>query len=208
MKSIIKVIFILFLVSCKAQNIIPLYNEGNYPNYISGVPEYYKDVGNDFNPYVGTWSGNLGNDTLTITFNKVVNFLDSSGDYFDFLVGEFRYEENGQVLVDTYPEIISNDPNGVPLIINPNPWNNSINSTSIRTYNRGFPPCPECAPNTRFIFLSIVEPNDIWGKIRMARFEENGVEKLRMRITNTYAGDSPNELSIPENSIWTLVKQE
>ena len=194
MKTILKILTLLIFISCKAQTLTPLYNDGTSPNDGIHASRYYKDVDNDYDPYVGTWSGTLGNAELTIIFNKVTNHFSGGQTYSDILVGEYQYKENGVLLVDTYPD-------------------------GIKTDNRGIPPCAECAPNTRFIILGIADPTrtNIDGKIRMARFVENGIEKIRMRINKTFVDtqgvSSANYtglryLTIPENSIWTLTKVE
>jgi hypothetical protein len=208
MKTIFKFIAILILISCKAQNIVPIYN-------INGVelPDdeaYLKDVDNDYNPYVGTWKWENGNNSLTIIFNKVDQYASSVGDYSDLLVGEYQYIENGIELVNSFPLF---DPIGVPNIINyaDAMRNNNIVSYSITTNDIGFPPCPECAPDTRFILLGLTDPTKpgLWGRIIMARFVENGVEKIRARIFNSFDETATEgyNLSIPENSIYTLIKQ-
>ncbi|HLV15097.1 MAG TPA: DUF6705 family protein [Xanthomarina sp.] len=206
MKTIIKFLIVFFIVGCKAQVITPIYgpdpNDGVHPN------RYYKDIANDFAPYVGTWAGNSGNETLTITFNTTTNVPGELGDYFDMLVGEYSYQVSSNVLVDTHPELFTTDSNGVPIIIQPNPWDNSITVIGITDMDEWFPPCPECSPNSRVIVLDIIESSNppLWGKIRMTRFVESGVEKIRMQINNTFA-ESHQPLSIPEDSIWTLIKQ-
>ncbi len=202
MKNILIIILSLFsFISCKAQ-ITPIYNEEDVPSYTN---TYFKDIDNDFDPYIGTWKWENGNNSLEIIFNKVIHNDEGHGDFSDNLVGEYKYIENGVVLVNSFPQLMLDVPGEVPNIELHN--DNSIVSYDIRTDNRGLPPCPECTPNTRYIFLAIQEKTKpgIYGMIRMARFIEGGIEKIRMRITNTYG---PTNLSIPENSIWTLTKIE
>ena len=219
MKTILKILTLLIFISCKAQTLTPLYNDGTSPNDGIHASRYYKDVDNDYDPYVGTWSGTLGNAELTIIFNKVTNHFSGGQTYSDILVGEYQYKENGVLLVDTYPDLMIDNGVDVPNIVNQDPWQNNIASEGIKTDNRGIPPCAECAPNTRFIILGIADPTrtNIDGKIRMARFVENGIEKIRMRINKTFVDtqgvSSANYtglryLTIPENSIWTFTKVE
>ncbi|PWK20851.1 DUF6705 family protein [Xanthomarina spongicola] len=204
-------IILLLVLSCKAQNIVPIYN-------INGVelPEdeaYLKDVDNDYNPYVGTWKWESGNNSLTIIFNKVEQYTSSVGDYSDLLVGEYQYIENSVELVNTFPLI---EPIGIPNIVNQEDAmrNNNIVSYSITTNDIGFPPCPECAPNTRFIILSIKEPTKpgLWGGIVMARFVESGVEKIRAKITMRFNENASINYSGPEIitipvGVYTFIKQ-
>jgi len=204
-------IILLLVLSCKAQNIVPIYN-------VNGVelPEdeaYLKDVDNDYNPYVGTWKWESGNNSLTIIFNKVEQYTSSVGDYSDLLVGEYQYIENSVELVNTFPLI---EPIGIPNIVNQEDAmrNNNIVSYSITTNDIGFPPCPECAPNTRFIILSIKEPTKpgLWGGIVMARFVESGVEKIRAKITMRFNENASINYSGPEIitipvGVYTFIKQ-
>ncbi len=210
MKNTLIIILILFsFFSCKAQqNIVPIFQEEGQTVGYTYLNDYFKDVDNDFDPYVGRWKCENGNNSLEIIFNKRINRTNSYGNSFDELVGEYKYRENGIVLINSFPPLLLDVPNEVPNIINED---NSILSDDIRTDNKGFPPCPECAPNTRFILLEIQEKTKlgVWGKIRMARFVENGIEKIRMRIFNSFNVNKDGRLlSIPENSIWTLTKIE
>jgi len=211
MKHIIKFLMLIMFISCKAQNIVPIYN-------INGVdfPEdnaYLKDVDNDYNPYVGTWSWQTGNNSLTIIFNKLEQYTSGDGDYSDLLLGEYQYIENGEELVNTIPLI---EPIGIPNIINSEDamrYNNIV-SYSMATNDIGFPPCPECDPNTRFIILSIKDPTrpGLWGGIVMARFVESGVEKIRAKITMRFNENASINYSGPEIitipvGVYTFIKQ-
>jgi hypothetical protein len=195
---------------CKAQAIQPLYPYGTDTSSNDNAENlYYKDVDNDYNPYVGTWKWENGNNSLTIIFNKVVHNNNGHGDFSDLLVGEYQYIENSVELVNTFPLL---DPFGTPpnIVNQEDPWDNNIVSIRIADTHKGIPPCPECAPNTRFIILEISDPTkpNLMGDIVMARFVESGVEKIRARFYKTYNLSNANsELSIPENSIYTLIKQ-
>jgi hypothetical protein len=204
-------IIFLLVLNCKAQNIVPIFNDTGVD-----LPEnnaYLKDVDNDYNPYVGTWKWENGNNSLTIIFNKLEQYTSGDGDYSDLLVGEYQYIENGVELVNTFPLI---DPFGITNIINPVDAmrNNNIVSYSITTNDIGFPPCPECVPNTRFIILSIKDPtkSGLWGGIVMARFVENGIDKIKAKITMrlnenasiNYSG--PDAITVPVG-VYTFIKQ-
>jgi hypothetical protein len=210
MKTIFKILAILFMVSCKAQAIQPLYPYGtDTPSNDNAENLYYKDVDNDFNPYVGTWKWENSNNSLTIIFNKVVHNNDRNGDYSDLLVGEYQYIENGVELVNTFPLL---DPIRTPpnIVNQEDPWDNNIKSVIIAKVYKGIPPCPECDPNARSIVMEFSEPSkpNLGGKLIMTQFEENGIEKIRARIFNTFnLSNIDGMLSIPENSIWTLIKQ-
>jgi len=204
--------YIIFIVvlSCKAQNIVPIFNDTGVD-----LPEnnaYLKDVDNDYNPYVGIWKWESGSNSLTIIFNKIIQNDNGNGDFADLLVGEYQYIENRVELVNTFPIM---EPIGIPIIINPdNGLDNSIVSSYITIVNRGFPPCPECASNTRFIVLSLLDPTKpgLWGEIKMARFVEGGVEKIRAKINMKFNENASIDYSGPDNitipdGVYTFIKQ-
>ncbi len=63
---------------------------------------YYKDINNVLNGYVGSWKYETGNDLLLITFTKLVHHYDANfNNYTDYLIGEYKYIENGIEVVNT-----------------------------------------------------------------------------------------------------------
>src|SRR5690554_2222573 len=77
---------------------------------------YYKDMDNNYNPYVGSWVYTNGNATFKIVLQKKEMVLTSSGigQYLkqystDRLIGEYQYLENGVEKVNTLQNLtISN----------------------------------------------------------------------------------------------------
>ncbi|MBE9490119.1 MAG: hypothetical protein IMY67_07500 [Bacteroidetes bacterium] len=204
MKHVIKILAISFTLGCKAQSpIIPMYNSP-----VEETPEcYVKDMDNDFNPFVREWKWEEGNSSLTLQFQKIEMYHDTSNQYFnfysDYLIGEYKYIENSNVLVNTLPVNFAG-----------NPYDNNITGAIISTSGKREPPCDECAANTRFIWTAFGEPQSpqLTGRIVMAHFIEKGIEKIRARIYNTgivnltadYTG--PEALKVPEG-IYTFIKQ-
>lgn len=201
----------LITLSCKAQNVVSIYDG---PWDLPPRPRYFKDVYNDHNKFVGTWKWQNGTNSWTIEFKKVVKFESKiknettglyTSEYNDYLVGEYKYVSNGLERINSYPLLLGKDP-----------YSYNIYAHTITTTNRGFPPCSECAPNTRFIIGKIKDPTrpGLLGKIRMAIFTENGIEKIRLRITYpdsdpsvigpNYSG--PKTISI-NSGVYTLIKQ-
>lgn len=209
MKIALKLITLLLVISCKAQTVVPLFTENIPDNVRDFKPLYYKDIDNDLDPYVGTWQGTLNNGTLKITFNKVVRVDAGLSNFTDMLVGEYEYKENGTVLVNTYPQLLEFTNNNIPNIVHPeDPWENNIGSISI-VIGYNVPPCTECPANTRYVRLGLFDPTrpNVSGEIVMAHFiDNNGIDKIRMRIYATSFDDINRLLTIPENSIWTLTK--
>lgn len=197
MKYIILTFSIMGLYTCKAQNIVPL---SNIPEDTPGIT-YYKDTDNDFNNFEGTWKWENGNSSLTIQLQKIEMHL-LGKDYYDSIIGEYQYIADGEI-----------QNNSLPLTLNSNAtYSHNIYGGIITP--KSAPPCNECASNTRFVKLRLIEPENpqLRGAITMGYFVENGIEKIKVRIYNTNDGfhvdyTGPTELKIPENSIFTLVKQ-
>lgn len=64
-----KFIFILYffgLISCKAQQILPL----NTSDYSASESSYFKDLNNELNPYIGTWKSNFQGKSITLIITK------------------------------------------------------------------------------------------------------------------------------------------
>lgn len=210
--TIIIIISLLTFFSCKAQIIKPIYDVEDLPEYDT---TYYKDVDNDYNNFIGTWRWQDGNTSLTFIFHKVeyVEHI-GLGDFFDHLIGEYIYIENGVEIINTLPSPILTNPDGTPNIAKPDPLDNNINSYDIRTSHGYIPPCEECAPNTRFVIAHLNDPlrPKVEGRISMGHFTENGVEKIKANIGVsfidryvTYTG--PTTLTIPDG-IYTFTKVE
>ena len=211
MKNILFILTILLMLSCKAQTIISLYAPGsNRPQ----SPYYMKDVDGDMNPYVGTWQWVNGTSSLTIQLIKVEMAPDGFGDFSDYLIGEYRYVENGVEMVNTLP---------VTYTSGENPYGrdkHSIGIGNITTVNRGFPPCLTCPQGTRYMLGYFSDPTRIdnevnaplGGRLYMVHTIDNGVEKLIIRIfpapivgwKDNYTGAT--EMSIPAGR-YTLIKQ-
>ena len=99
MKNIIFISALIISLSCKAQ--LPIISTVDWANdddnnieLIDGC--YLKDVENKFAPFIGTWKWESGTSLLEIEFLKVEKvYNDKSKYYSDFLVGKYRYVDNG-----------------------------------------------------------------------------------------------------------------
>ncbi|WP_288979870.1 DUF6705 family protein [uncultured Flavobacterium sp.] len=99
MKNIIKImLLVLTFTSCKAQSTYPLssaqlkHKKNN--NYI-------KDTEHVYDNFAGTWQWTNGTSTFTIKLQKVEYWKAPNDNYYkDLILGGYRYEENGNVLVD------------------------------------------------------------------------------------------------------------
>ncbi|GEN75624.1 DUF6705 family protein [Chryseobacterium hagamense] len=91
-------IFISSLVSC--QTVADLHN--TYPTNTPNT--YYKDIGDKFDPYVGTWVYNDGTSYIKIVLIKKIKI--PVWQYFeDCIIGGFQYKENGIEIINTLNDI-------------------------------------------------------------------------------------------------------
>lgn len=97
MKYIILIISLLSLTSCFSQ-IHPIYDL-NRPFDDTGL--YFKDLNSDLDKYVGTWVWEENSNRLTVVLQKSVmhNMFDRYQE--DIIVGNYKYEENGVIIIDT-----------------------------------------------------------------------------------------------------------
>jgi hypothetical protein len=183
MKNIVLTLVVIFSsYLTNAQNpIIDLYSEK--PSTIGG--EYYQDVDNFQDQYVGTWLYTNGNTSIKIVFNKKTMFYDASNDkkyYEDLLIGEYVYIENGVQKVNTLNNLN---------ITTTNHFDYNLYSVTRISKNK-FPKCTECNENEYRMYMFINEPlrrsMDAPGHhFVMRKYLENGVEKLKV-VFNTDSG--------------------
>ena len=115
----------------------------------SGI--YYKDLDHRLDPYVGTWLYTEGNTSLRIKLVKKEHYLVETvhkSYYSDFIVGEFQYIENGNLVLDRIPLL---DDTSI------NYFDYSITCFSIYKLNQ-FAPFPEANPLIRMLRASYHDP--------------------------------------------------
>jgi len=202
----IYLLFILFLIplwSCKAQTIVPY--DSDEEVLVPNSGDYYKDTNNEFNKYEGEWKWEnaLSNSEITFILKKEIE-VDADDDNFtyDLLVGEYRYMENGQEIVNT-----------LSAIDNPNITGELHNIAGmIITTKYARPICNECAEDERRIRLNIShnEYNYIEAELLLRHFIENGVEKIKVIISDgasiTTDPNAPYDIDIPLGE-YIMVKQ-
>jgi hypothetical protein len=207
MKKII--VLLLFCAISQAQTpILSLYNDSRN---IQGA--YYKDTQNEFNRFVGEWKYKNGNDTLIVRIiKKEMQFIDYGhiSVYEDFLVGEYRFVQNGIEKINTLPSILSN-------FVDPYEYN--INANIIKRPTQNNPDvCPHCGPNDVIIRGSLRDPNiEILGlepTVFMRSKTENGVEKIFFSLVlfgnvfvNVDEGYPPHTSYRLPSGTYELIKQ-
>ncbi|MEE9349531.1 MAG: DUF6705 family protein [Flavobacteriaceae bacterium] len=92
MKKAITILIIIVFASCKAQEVnINTLNQGD------NTGKYFKDLDNNFQPFIGTWDYVYGNTTFRVLFYKTE--MKSFGSYtMDVIEGSFLIIENADTL--------------------------------------------------------------------------------------------------------------
>ena len=180
-KNLNILVVLLLSINCKAQNpIIPRYNNGATFGEVNNA--YYKDVDNFLNQFEGIWQYTTTTDTLTVRFVKKLKMKLTYGRIFyytDFLVGEFRYVENGVEKTNTLSNLSINHLNAFNY--------NLYSSSKIGKYN--YPRCNECDDTVERLRITFDEPandDDMLAADFVIRHEiEAGVEKIKVQFVLT-----------------------
>jgi len=161
-----------FFAGIAQTTIVPIFQTTNYGDNV-----YFKDVDNNFTPYVGTWKYINGTDTLTIVLQKkemVYSPVGTREEYLDYLIGEYKYVKNGVEKVNTLSALSSNYPNALDY---------NLVSDGI-VVNAVHPQCNNCFSTQRRISMSFNEPSrrEIAGLsagLMLRRItESDGVQKI------------------------------
>lgn len=160
-------------ISVSAQQIQPLYNYSGY-----AVPDtYYKDTSNDLDTFTGTWVCNQNNTTFTVVLQKKV-MMPQDAYFEDALVGAYKYEVDGQVLINTLPTLANNYSNR---------YKYTLNGNTILGPGDGY--CGDCIGTMRKVTLNFSEPDRYaWNdgpEILMVRADADGVEKIFIDFRGT-----------------------
>lgn len=145
---------------------------------------YYKDTYNDLIRFVGTWKYTSGNTSIEIVLQKKEMQLICDGAgcewgfYTDIIIGEYKYIENGNVVVNTLSNLAIN---------HENPYSYNITGNIILKYNPYNPyVCVGCGPGDVKIWTYFSDPErDIFGMngiMVFYHYTENNVEKLRLQF--------------------------
>lgn len=103
MKNIITLLIILVFANCKAQQMVNI----NTLNQDENINKYFKDLDNNFSPFIGTWENTTGKTTLRVILYKteMKPFGYPTKYYMDVIEGRFLLIEN----LGTINEIIIHD---------------------------------------------------------------------------------------------------
>lgn len=190
MKNIKIIIFLLVSVfACRAQKNPPTLKpqlplETNRNNIPDGY--YLHDNLSEMDKFVGTWQYTNGNTSLTIRLGKVEESF--NGDFYeDALVGDFKYIENGSLIINTLPSFDTNNfQNG----------DFHIGGNYILTNDATIHPCDTCNlgerrfelyfsdPERRYLYVSII--------LRYLA-DQNNPEQIQVRLLSVDGGVLPYE---------------
>ncbi|REC63328.1 hypothetical protein DRF65_06665 [Chryseobacterium pennae] len=91
----------LGLISCKAQQVLPL----NTSDYSSPTNSYFKDLDNELSPYIGTWKSIFQNKTIILNITKEIKrpYSEWGKSFFsDVLIVKYEIKDsNGNILQTT-----------------------------------------------------------------------------------------------------------
>ncbi|MCW4468035.1 hypothetical protein OGH69_03580 [Flavobacterium sp. MFBS3-15] len=188
-----KAIFIILLFTlslCKAQ-IQPILEQGI--GLEAGF--YYKDTFNELDKFTGTWRYESGSILFEITLQKKEKlFNGSNNNYCDILVGEYRYVDGTNTIVNTLQNLLQNL----------GPYENNISGANIQDSNH--------TASERRVELTFKDPERdyLYRYIVVKHFVAQGGTPERIEITfngemSIVPEGTPTELRVPEQN-YTLIK--
>lgn len=200
MKYIIIILIVMTTLSCKAQSPIVSLKDFKNVEITNGV--YYKDIDGDLNQYVGTWKYTNGTTSLTIKFKKIVQYYNGEC-YEDVLVGDYKYIEKANVLVDFLNRVDN------PII---NDAQHYITGNTI-IYPNQFITCDDCTTLERRIKLDFTDPERTYlvNAVTLRYINDNGIQKIQLNLFDNGTIVLPSENSALETRVpygyYELIKE-
>lgn len=184
-----KLSFLILLLACNLVIGQTIANIDTDAYFTAPLGTYLKDINHTFEPFLGTWKCQNGNEILIVKLEKVEMYYYSEfGTYDDFIKGNYSYSTDGgqTYIVNTIQQNI----------VNNNPFTNSMYSSMPRS-------------NTVIYFKlkDIVYNKNVYAKFT---FQNNNFNQIHLRLENKGGGyifiSPPNPaFCIPNNVI--LIKQ-
>ncbi|MCK7590503.1 hypothetical protein M0G43_07965 [Subsaxibacter sp. CAU 1640] len=186
------------MLSCKSQS--PVVGLDAYRhNTVDGA--YFKDLNNELNKFEGTWVCNISGMTFTIKILKKTMVFNGK-DYEDILIGEYKYVENGNEVINTLANI------------------NNSNSAKHNIYGRRiiandmYVKCDDCLPSERRVKLFITDSERKYLSVSLVlRYltDEANPEKMTATIKSNGGviipdDNSPTSLRVPYGE-YLMIKQ-
>jgi hypothetical protein len=163
---------------------------------------YFKDINDDLDKYEGIWVWEENGNKLTIVLEKSIQDDWFPSHYEDLIVGNYKYEENGIVIVDTMTNPIIN-PNLTDDGYHITLWGD--NKTPFITYMRGVFVDPVRSYYADYgIFCHYISPIlSLPGEPKQIKFMVI-VESLARTRTGDYVDSTtPHEPRIPYDVVLT-----
>jgi hypothetical protein len=186
MKNLQTILFLLFVLSCKAQTHSIYMGPDEIDNH------YYKDIDNDFNKFEGRWLYTNGNTSLEIIFKKRSNIFDPYRNFYaDELVGEFKYVQDGVLMNNTLANINTSA----------SPYRNMAFSGNSLTR------CDACLPGQRDLIQITFFDNiaDLSKSVSVRHLLDSGVEKLRITFRVNMTWGTAAELPVIPPGYLTIL---
>jgi hypothetical protein len=106
-KTIFTLLFWLVTLSSKSQTPV-ISISSNFNSYDLVENCYLKDTENKWAPFIGIWQWQEGGKIFTIKFEKISMVYESyTSQYSDYLVGKYKYIDNGITVVNTLNYLIT-----------------------------------------------------------------------------------------------------
>uniref|UniRef100_UPI00404B925B DUF6705 family protein n=1 Tax=Flavobacterium sp. TaxID=239 RepID=UPI00404B925B len=169
MKNIIITIVVLFTLNSNAQT------KSIFDDAYGETGVYYKDLNNDLDTFVGTYTYTSGTKIFKIELRKKIRSNINNIYYEDMLIGAYEYKDNGITIANTFNDLYNN---------------NSLDGSNFDLYARiaflgDWQGCEACStdPNNVWIMGSITSmTNKSVNKIRFKRITVAGQPALRVLI--------------------------
>lgn len=188
MKTIMKILFLVFCINTLDAQILDI--DSGYTTMDAPSGSYLKDINHTFDPFLGAWKYQNGDQILIIKLEKVEMYLNAEyGVYEDFIKGNYSYSTDGGItyVVNTIQQNLgNNDPN--------------INSM----YS-----CGPDEPNLNiFTFKDVIYNKRAWANFT---FQSGNFNQIHLKLQNKgggyiYPATPPNPAFCIPNDV-VLIKQ-
>ena len=189
MKTIIKFLFLVFFVNTSnAQT--PIFEISTYTDYPAPFGSYLKDINHTFDPFLGIWKYQNGNQILIIKLEKVEMYFDNdSGIFEDFIKGNYSYSTDG----------------GITYVVNTIQQNLGNNEPNI---NSMYSCMPRNSSTIFFRFTDVIYNKNAWANFT---FQSGNFNQIHLKLQNKgggyiYPATPPNPAFCIPNDV-VLIKQ-
>ena len=187
MKTIIKILFLVFCINTTKAQIIN--SNSTYTPMDAPQGSYLKDIDNLFEPFLGTWKYQNGSQILIIKLEKVEMYFNPEfGNYYDFIKGNYSYSTDGGItyIVNTIQQNLGNN----------SPDTNSLYSRPINSIKQ------------TFTFNDVLYNKNAWANFT---FQSGNFNQIHLKLQNKgggyiYPATPPNPAFCIPNDV-VLIKQ-